>query len=190
MSALGERVPSAAEANAMTALAAFGSDGLRAAFDSCERAGWVTFSLAKGFEFTERGRAALATYRAGEKTIAERAVAWWGSRDTGVSSQAIARYMQGLPRDCTRAPIDVYDFGRCVRLLDRIPEWHERLPEMAAYGAAWAEIVAAWDVLLPIYRECAKHVGHADWDGCREHYDAWKAALAAYRAQKGETADA
>ena len=188
---MSDRVPTAAEGAllaAMDALIGAGSPhgGGRAyeeheVMRACEAEGWASYC--GGWHITDTGREALARCEATRQSIATRAAAWWASRDTGVSSEAIARHMQGLRKDCTWAPLDLYDFGRCVRLLDRIPEWKERLGEMSTFGPAWAEIVGAWDVLLPIYRECAKHV---DWNGCQEHYDAWAAAMIAYRAAHPE----
>ena len=57
------------------------------------------------------------------------AMDWVSGRDTGLSSTAIWRHMMGLdPRDRTWGnevcyPHDPDDFGRCYRLLARIPAW-------------------------------------------------------------------
>ena len=48
-------------------------------------------------------------------------------------------------------PYDADDFGRCHRLLERLPEWRDRLPEVAAVVPAWAPLVVAWNELTRLY---------------------------------------
>jgi hypothetical protein len=77
---------------------------------------------------------------------------WPTSDDTGMSSKAIFNHMRGRPSD-GRYPLDPDDFGRCHRLLALAPEWRNRIGEMAAYGAEWAALSAAWNELETLYRE-------------------------------------
>lgn len=64
-------------------------------------------------------------------TIEERALKWALSGDTGISSEALCGYMaQGITTRRHSAPSDASDRGRCIRLLNIIPEWIERLDEM------------------------------------------------------------
>lgn len=44
-----------------------------------------------------------------------------------------------LNRDCKKhhKPFD-NDLGRCLRLLEQIPEWKPRIKEMAVYGPGWS----------------------------------------------------
>lgn len=72
---------------------------------------------------------------------------WLFSRDTGSSSKCIAQHMLGI-KGYIDYPSDEGDLGRCVRLLDLIPEWKPRIAEMAAYGAVWPLYVANWDDLM------------------------------------------
>lgn len=77
----------------------------------------------------------------------------WGS-DTGTSSLTIAEVMTGrkfLERRCH--PWDSGGFGRCLRLVDRMPGWRERLSEVAVLSSSWAAIVGAWDELEQLYNE-------------------------------------
>lgn len=70
--------------------------------------------------------------------IEKRALFWSLSGDTGISSEAICAHMTGNPTNKTwgfQAPSDMSDRGRCIRLLELIPEWIERLPEMVQYDA-------------------------------------------------------
>lgn len=66
-----------------------------------------------------------------------RAVYWALSDDTGTSSKAIARHMTGARHGIFGAmpPSDASDRGRCIRLLELIPEWLPRLDEMKKYDA-------------------------------------------------------
>lgn len=83
--------------------------------------------------------------------LIERANAWIVSRDTGTSSKALWAVMMDT-KGGTSHPSDGSDIGRCIRLLDAIPEWRERLPEMAGVSKYWAALVANWSELEALYR--------------------------------------
>lgn len=81
------------------------------------------------------------TYCHGEN-IEIRAMHWSMSNDTGASSYAIAKHMVGQgeyinfnPITDMPPPSDADDRGRCIRLLELIPEWLPRLDEMKKYDA-------------------------------------------------------
>ncbi len=59
---------------------------------------------------------------------------WATGNDTGASSNAICRFMLGLaPKNGYYShPHDYPDRGRCIRLLNLVPEWWDRIDEMAA----------------------------------------------------------
>lgn len=81
-------------------------------------------------------------------TETARAMDWLTrSRDTGISSQAIMAKMLGGKPEAGSYPSDPADLGRCLRLLERIPEWKARIGEMATVGFVWAALVARWDEL-------------------------------------------
>ena len=82
-------------------------------------------------------------------TIAARYGAWTTTRDTGSSSFALGAYMLGAEVGSFKAshPHDPSDLGRCLRLLELIPEWKERMGEMSVLSPAWAALVAHWDEL-------------------------------------------
>jgi hypothetical protein len=68
------------------------------------------------------------------KPVEQRALFWALSGDTGSSSEAIARHMTGNNQNSFAGPpSDSSDRGRCIRLLELIPEWIARLGEMQQY---------------------------------------------------------
>lgn len=70
------------------------------------------------------------------KPIEQRALWWALSDDTGVSSKAIARWFATKEMFVPSSPpSDAADRGRCIRLLELIPEWLPRLDELKALDA-------------------------------------------------------
>lgn len=82
--------------------------------------------------------------------ILRRYADWASGHDTGSSSKAIALHMVG--GTCNGAyPLDPSDLGRCLRLLDKFPEWRSRLTEMARYDKIWAAYSERWDDLQKLF---------------------------------------
>lgn len=82
-----------------------------------------------------------------------RAGRWAAKGETGVSSTAILGMMMGQPpksRFCY--PHDGGDLGRCIALLDAVPEYRARISEMKAVGPEWAALVDHWDKLEEMHR--------------------------------------
>jgi len=74
-----------------------------------------------------------------------KAIATWAvGRSTGASATCIARHMMGLKTDGSY-PHDGGDFGRCEALLNAVPEFRERLIEMAEVNTYWAHLAPRWD---------------------------------------------
>lgn len=85
-------------------------------------------------------------------SIPKEALAWVTSCDTGLSSRALFRVMADAGNiDEDHYPRDVSDFGRCYRLLNIVPEWRERVQEMADYGPYWSALAHAWSELSALY---------------------------------------
>lgn len=90
-------------------------------------------------------------------------ISWFGSGDTGMSSETIAIAGMGgeKPRYGWSYPSDPDDFGRCARLLAKIPELREpafaRLKEVG--GDKWRALIAIWDV---VHKSMEDEVG-IDW---------------------------
>lgn len=92
-------------------------------------------------------------YVASTPTSAEE---WLKSRDTGSSSLTIYHVMTGKhvgDPDRYHTPIDPSDFGRCYRLLELVPAWRARLPEVATRFPAWGPLVREWTRLEALYLE-------------------------------------
>ncbi|MDC9825692.1 hypothetical protein PRN20_18310 [Devosia sp. ZB163] len=90
-------------------------------------------------------------------TTIERAAAWIAGRDTGASSKALWATMMGVPSDKSH-PHDGDDLGRCIRLLEAVPEWKARIGEMAAVSAYWAALVPHWDELVELHNRSGREV--------------------------------
>ena len=87
-------------------------------------------------------------------TIDQRAIDWILSGDTGTSSETIWGVMMGGTKiSFADIPYDPSDFGRCYRLLKKIPEWAVRLSEVADAFPKWEPFVGAWPDLERIWIE-------------------------------------
>ncbi len=74
-----------------------------------------------------------------------KAVAIWAlTGETGSSSECIAAHLLGLKHNGSY-PHDGADFGRCEGLLNAVPSFRDRLPEMASVNAYWAALVPRWN---------------------------------------------
>lgn len=79
-----------------------------------------------------------------EKDINAKLVDWFSSGKTGASSKCMANYLTG--RDCDGSyPHDGGDFGRCLGLLEAVPELRPLLPKMAEVNRYWKAIAPRWD---------------------------------------------
>ena len=82
---------------------------------------------------------------------------WLANGDRGISSEAIASHLTGINfvsgHWFSTHPVDPSDFGRCMELLDAVPEFRPRLKEMAEVSPIWAGLVECWDELERLYRE-------------------------------------
>ena len=84
-----------------------------------------------------------------------RALEWLLSDDTGWSSMTIAAVMLNLPTESLKRksiPYDSGDLGRCLRLLEKIPEWNARLDEVGVIPR-WEPLIDRWSELKRVYAE-------------------------------------
>lgn len=75
---------------------------------------------------------------------------WLLNGERGSSSETIVSKMEGVPILSWRKdvhPSDPSDFNRCVKLLDEVPEYKQRLDEMRGVSQVWNELVDHWSEL-------------------------------------------
>lgn len=80
--------------------------------------------------------------------------AWLASDKTGMSSRYMACILaQGDAPDSEYAhPHDAADFGRCVGLLDAVPELRARILEMQVCSEEWFCLVVHWEQLEVLWK--------------------------------------
>lgn len=72
---------------------------------------------------------------------------WLATDQTGTSSKTIAFTLSGFNYKYPSPPSDPSDFGRCLLLLDFIPEFRTRLSELATLSDEWKVIIENWDLI-------------------------------------------
>lgn len=103
------------------------------------------------------------------QTEMKRALQWVFGNDTGQSSMTIAAVMLNLPPASINRPsipYDAGDLGRCLRLLERLPEWRARLDEVASAFPQWRPLVENWTELERLYADEARDLAAS---GTAEH---------------------
>lgn len=78
--------------------------------------------------------------------------AWLASDDTGASSKYMASILSGQFSVSHNYPWDPSDFGRCIRLLEAVPELESELHKMKACSPQWAAVVDNWDKWIELYK--------------------------------------
>jgi hypothetical protein len=70
--------------------------------------------------------------------------AWLASDDTGLSSLYMASKLTGMFEAKYAYPRDPADFGRCLRLIEAVPELESKISDMSQHGKEWAVVAARW----------------------------------------------
>ncbi len=78
--------------------------------------------------------------------------AWLASDDTGASSLYMASILTGQFIAENHYPRDPADFGRCLRLVEAVPELESKIRDMSQHGKEWAVVAANWDEWAELYR--------------------------------------
>lgn len=93
--------------------------------------------------------------KAKHQTIPTAALKWILGRTVGNSSKAIFAHMvgQNAPHRGWSHPYDPDDLRRCLILLQEVPEWRSRLPEMAERSQEWKALVSRWSELETSFDE-------------------------------------
>ncbi len=99
-------------------------------------------------------------FAASRQTVNEdlfrRAVTWLFSGDTGASSETMLRFALGFPPSRQfgqREPLDAGDLGRCIRLVEDIPEVREHFESIGREVPRFRPILENWDALLSMSPE-------------------------------------
>jgi hypothetical protein len=115
----------------------------------------------------------------------QRANYWMIKGNTGASSQRIWAHMTGTitAGKTTDYPYDPDDLNRCLLLLEAVPEWKARIPEMKAHGAVWAALAERWDEIT----ECFLNDVGLNWstgEHARKTYDLMREVRESAKAEK------
>mgnify|MGYP001026239194 FL=1 len=88
---------------------------------------------------------------------------WLANGETGISSKTIHAVLTGMVDNEVfntspswfryDVPHDPSDFRRCYLLLKFIPEWKQRLHEVAERFPKWKPFVEQWDELTRLYED-------------------------------------
>ncbi|WP_321154015.1 hypothetical protein [Serratia nevei] len=78
--------------------------------------------------------------------------AWLESDDTGASSLYMASVLTGQFIAENHYPRDPADFGRCLRLVEAVPELECKIHDMSQHGKKWAVVAANWNEWAEVYR--------------------------------------
>lgn len=106
---------------------------------SCPSCGSKKLFLGMGLSLTEDRQRRIAG-----GSIPARLDDWNDNGETGMSSSYVAAFMQdGNPKQVSH-PHDYDDLRRVLLLLDRIPEWNERMHELSEIPG-WANIASRWN---------------------------------------------
>ena len=72
--------------------------------------------------------------------------AWLNSDDTGISSMWMAAVLRSRTSPYGH-PHDVDDFARCMRLLEAVPEYANRLDELRGQSKEWDALLDRWGAI-------------------------------------------
>ncbi|MGB0818212.1 MAG: DUF2312 domain-containing protein [Candidatus Puniceispirillaceae bacterium] len=101
-----------------------------------------------------------------DKSIEERAAEWLENGDKGASSKCIYNFFMTGEVDSCAYPHDSADFGRCLVLVEAVPEWEKRLGELhvldGVHGHVWQKLAIEWANLKKIYaldkKKCTQYM--------------------------------
>jgi len=84
---------------------------------------------------------------------------WLANGDAGISSESIAFEYLGIEYKNCHPPRDPSDLGRCLRLIQKVPEVRNCVDTLATKNERWAKAAKVWDVIAD---SMAEEVG-IDW---------------------------
>ena len=89
----------------------------------------------------------------------EKITAWLNSGKCGLSSHTM--YLWFIDSKCSECdvihqkshPRDYDDFGRCIGLLEYVPEWKDRLDVLRQISPIWNQLIDNWTNLSNMYEQ-------------------------------------
>lgn len=87
------------------------------------------------------------------KTVQQKAMWWIANGERGMSSETMWNFFMGNKNYRVCYPYDPDDFSRCYKLLEAVPEWKARVPELKELSKEWANLANGWDKLTAMYEE-------------------------------------
>ena len=87
------------------------------------------------------------------ESIKEKANFWMANGEHGMSSKSMWFFFMGVCDNRISYPYDPDDFSRCYKLLEMVPEWKIRLPELKTLSRQWSNLVDNWDELNRLYED-------------------------------------
>lgn len=94
--------------------------------------------------------------------------AWLASDDVGMSSKFMASVLSGQFQAEFAIPYDQEDLGRCLRMIQAVPELTPRIGEMRKHGPMWAAVADKWDRWTAMLNEEQYTALHEEMRACRQ----------------------
>ena len=85
--------------------------------------------------------------------VARKIALWMSGNGVGNSSKAIASATLGAVSTRDDYPRDGDDLGRCLRLIEMVPECRAGVDMLAAVSGPWKRLAAEWDTLAEMHRQ-------------------------------------
>jgi hypothetical protein len=85
--------------------------------------------------------------------FSEKLIQWFKFGDRGASSNTIVEVIEGLPAGMLTSnsgrshPHDPADFIRCVKLIEEVPEYKEKLRLVRRVSPTWSALIDNWEEL-------------------------------------------
>lgn len=93
--------------------------------------------------------------------------AWLDSDDVGMSSKFMASVLSGQFEAEFAIPYDPADFGRCVRMIQAVPELEQHLNKMLEHGPMWKAVVGNWGRWSAMLNEDQSRALYEEMRACR-----------------------
>lgn len=94
----------------------------------------------------------------------EKALWWLTNGFVGMSSKTMCNFFLGNKDFKINYPHDPDDFSRCYKLLETVPEWKSRIPELGVLSPQWKNLSENWDKLTEMYERNQRE----DWKNYKE----------------------